>query len=78
MKNVLVAKLQKYILLCFRDQLPSPQDLKRKILIKAKKLPPGKDETFEDEEDDENEDEDDERRKKLSKVSSNNDDDICT
>ena len=75
MKNALVAKLQKYIL-CFRDQLPSPQDLKRKILIKAKKLPPGKDETFEDEEDDE--DEDDERRKKLSKVSSNNDDDICT
>ena len=75
MKYVLVAKLQKYIL-CFRDQLPSPQDLKRKILIKAKKLPPGKDETFEDEEDDE--DEDDERRKKLSKVSSNNADDICT
>ena len=54
--------------------MPSPEDLKRKILIKAKKLPPGKDETFEDDDEDEEDDLDDERRQKLSKVRSNNDD----
>jgi len=50
-----------------RDHLPSPEDLKRKVLIKAKKLPPGKDETFEDVEEDDQDDLDEERRQKLSK-----------
>ena len=50
--------------------MPSPEDLKRKVLIKAKRLPPGKDETFEDEdeEEDDQDDLDEERRQKLSKV----------
>lgn len=55
-------------ILFFRDHLPSPEDLKRKVLIKAKKLPPGKDETFEDVEEDDQDDLDEERRQKLSKV----------
>ena len=55
-------------ILFFRDHLPSPEDLKRKVLIKAKKLPPGKDETFEDVEEDDQDDMDEERRQKLSKV----------
>ena len=48
-----------------RDQLPSPESLKRKILVKAKKLPSGK--TSEDDieySDDENEDLDEKRKTK--------------
>ena len=56
--------------------MPSPEDLKGKILIKNKKLPPGKDDTFEDDsesEEDGNEQEtktkENDKRKKLSTVS---------
>ena len=57
--------------------MPSPEDLKGKILIKNKKLPPGKDDTFEDEDDSESEDgneqeaktKENHKRKKLSTVS---------
>ena len=46
--------------------LPSPEDLKKKILIKAKRLPPGK---TEEEDLDESEDEEDERDdKKKTKI----------
>ena len=51
-------------------QLPSPEDLKRRVLIKAKKLPPtaeGDDEV--DEGDDDPDDERDEKKKAVSKVS---------
>ena len=57
--------------------MPSPEDLKGKILIKNKKLPPGKDDTFEDEYDSESEEDGNEqetktkendKRKKLSTV----------
>jgi len=54
-------------------QLPSPEDLKGKILIKAKKLPPGLEEgqnEVEDclESDHDEDDESDEKRRKVSKV----------
>ena len=58
--------------------MPSPEDLKGKILIKNKKLPPGKDDTFEDEDDSESEEDgndqetktkENDKRKKLSTVS---------
>ena len=58
--------------------MPSPEDLKGKILIKNKKLPPGKDDTFEDEDDSESEEDGNEQEtktkendkwKKLSTVS---------
>ena len=57
--------------------MPSPEDLKGKILIKNKKLLPGKVDTFEDEDDSESEDgneqeaktKENHKRKKLSTVS---------
>ena len=58
--------------------MPSPEDLKGKILIKNKKLPPWKDNTFEDEDDSESEEDgndqetktkENDKRKKLSTVS---------
>ena len=58
--------------------MPSPEDLKGKILIKNKKLLPGKVDTFEDEDDSESEEDGNEqeaktkenhKRKKLSTVS---------
>lgn len=51
------------------DDLPSPQSLVKKILVKGKKLPPGKSEEDDIEEDaEEDEDERDEAKKKAPKV----------
>ena len=52
-------------------QLPSPEALKKRVLIKAKKLPPGVDPEADGGDDSGQESEDDERdekRKKVSKV----------
>jgi hypothetical protein len=57
------------ILLLNRDQMPSPEDLKKKILVKAKRLPPGKSEQDDLEEDEVDETEDlDEKRKEKPPV----------
>ena len=53
----------------FRNELPSPEALKRKILVKAKKLPPGKNQSEDIVEDDDDDAEDlDEKRKEKPKV----------
>ena len=52
-----------------KSALPSPEELKNKILVKAKRLPPGKtpEDEVEDEVDDGETDEVDEKRSKLAK-----------
>ena len=50
------------------DELPSPESLKRRVLIKAKKLPPGAVGDDEVDDDGDPDDERDEKKKKVSKV----------
>ncbi len=52
--------------------LPSPESLRGKVLVKAKRIPPGKTQDEEIEEEDED-DERDEKRKKTAKVRSHSD-----
>ena len=56
-------------ILCCRDQLPSPESLKQKILIKGKRLPPNvlEDEDIDNDGDDDDE-VDEEKRAKKAKV----------
>ncbi len=52
------------------DAMPSPESLKNRVLVKAKRLPPGKtqDDDIEDEDENDEEDERDEKKKKTAKV----------
>ncbi|XP_040566221.1 1-phosphatidylinositol 4,5-bisphosphate phosphodiesterase delta-1 isoform X4 [Lepeophtheirus salmonis] len=54
-----------------KDNLPSPEALKHKILIKAKRLPPGKtqDDVVEDDEDEEDDERDEKKKKSTKKIS---------
>ncbi|CAB4063787.1 PLCD [Lepeophtheirus salmonis] len=54
-----------------KDNLPSPEALKHKILIKAKRLPPEKtqDDVVEDDEDEEDDERDEKKKKSTKKIS---------